>query len=119
MQKIIKGKGQGKTEALIKISNQSKEYIVCSNTDQATQISLRAQELKLPIPFPITYDEFIKKDYHAYNIKGFLIDDIDILIQYISTTKISAVTMNVPDSNISKINWRDRTLTYIKNFFKK
>jgi hypothetical protein len=37
----------------------------------------------LDIPLPITYVEFIEKRYSGRNISGFLIDNLEMFLQYL------------------------------------
>ncbi len=99
MIKIHKTKGEDKTLELIKLSHQTYNYIVCYNKQEAYRIQQEAKELNYSIPFPITYDEFIKKEYHGKNIQGFLIDNADELLQYMSRIEVKAVSLTVDQSD--------------------
>lgn len=94
MKKIILPRGKGKTTELIKISAETGCYIVCRSPSEASRIQLTATQIGLRIPFPITYEEFITGQYFGKGIKGFLIDDLDKLINEISAVvPVYAVTM--------------------------
>jgi hypothetical protein len=93
MEKIILERGKGKTAELIKKSAESGHYIVCSSIDEASRISAQARSMGLDIPLPISYREFIAREYSSTNIKGFLIDNADLLIQVISRVPVTAITM--------------------------
>lgn len=93
MEKIIMNRGYGKTTQLIKKSAKTSNYIVCQNQLEASRIQDEAQKLGLDIPFPITYREFIRHEYRGQNINGFLIDNLEYLLQYLSVVPINAVTM--------------------------
>jgi hypothetical protein len=97
MKIIGKPSGGGKTLELIKMSHLTSNYIVCSSKKEAGMVEDMAKELGYKIPLPITYDEFINKKYYGKNIKGFLIDDADMLLQYISEVKIVAITLDIKD----------------------
>jgi hypothetical protein len=45
------------------------------------------------IPFPVSYGEFIGGKYSSRNIKGFLIDNADLLIEFISRVPVTVITM--------------------------
>ena len=47
----------------------------------------------LKIPLPITYIEFVNKEYHSKGISGFLIDNLERLFEYMSDVPVHAVTM--------------------------
>ena len=94
MKTIIGKPGSGKTAELIKHSIEKGVYIVCSNpylvSKIAEKLGLRDQLL-----FPLSYNEFVNRCYCGQNIKGFAVDDADLLIQYISDSRvpITAITM--------------------------
>lgn len=94
MNKIIDAIGSGKTTQLIKISAETGAYIVCLNMDEAARIQHQSQQMNLKIPFPITFDEFISRKYYGAGIKGFLIDNIEMLLQSMSNVPILAITMS-------------------------
>jgi hypothetical protein len=93
MEKIIMKRGCGKTTQLIKKSAKSGNYIVCHAFDEANRIQYEAKQMGLDIPLPITYAEFIEKRYSSRNISGFLIDNLEMFLQYLSKVPINAVTM--------------------------
>lgn len=93
MEKIILERGQGKTTSLIKRSSETGEYIVCFSLDEASRISAEAQSMGLNIPFPISYGEFVSGNYSSRNIKGFLIDNADLLIEVISRVPVTIITI--------------------------
>lgn len=94
MEKIIKGRGQGKTLDLIKKSSLTGDYIVCSNFNNAAMIQCEAQEHGLNIPFPITYYEFTQKKYYSKGISGFLIDNVEMFLESLTDVPINAITFN-------------------------
>lgn len=93
MKVIYKERGKGKTEELIKQSAKNGGYIVCQSMTLAEGILYRARKLGLKIPTPITYREFLDGRYCGRGIKSFLIDDADMLLQYMTNVKIEAITM--------------------------
>lgn len=78
MRIIRKGRGEGKTTELIKISNKEWKYIVCVDHTRAEYIAYQASQLGLDIPFPITYNELPLN--YTNNIKSVLIDDMEELL---------------------------------------
>lgn len=84
MTTIITERGGGKTTELIKLSSETGAYIVCYNLHEAHEIEMMAHKMDLTIHLPITYDEFLKAKYYSAGIKGFLIDNVDRLLQFIS-----------------------------------
>jgi len=95
MKVISRPRGMGKTTELIKMSAKENQYIVCSTYNDCTRVFRQAQSLGLDIPFPITFDEFIRREYYGKGIKGFLIDNADLLLQHMSSVPIEAVTITV------------------------
>ena len=93
MEIIIQKRSQGKTKRLIDESAKSGCYIVCSNQAECARIARVASDLGLKIPFPISYNEFVRREYHARGIKGFLIDQADHLLQWMSHVPIKAISL--------------------------
>lgn len=74
---MIIGKRQtGKTIKLIKLFVKTGDYIVILDMNTCQQMFELARKMKLTIPYPITFDEFLNKKYYAKGIKGFLIDTL-------------------------------------------
>lgn len=95
MDKIILARRKGKTTELIKRSAATNEYIVCQTMAEAQIICRNARSMNLSIPQPISYSEFIDGRYHGRGIKGFLVDNIEKLLDFISdSVPVSAFTMN-------------------------
>mgnify|MGYP001569983264 CR=1 FL=1 len=92
MEIIYRGCRSGKTTELIKQSIENGYTIVCNSKKEAESIYKQGKILKEAklskyiesqaiIPFPIIYDEFITKKWLGKQIKGFLIDDVDRLLE--------------------------------------
>lgn len=86
-------RGCGKTHQLIRKSAETGNYIVCANISEAHYIQMQSISFNYVIPLPITYDEFINKKYHSKNINGFLIDNVDNLLEYMSNVPINTITI--------------------------
>ena len=100
MKVILKARNAGKTIELIKLSAKNGGYIICRSMEEASGIQKTAIKMGLSIPFPISWDEFIKKRYYAKGIKSFLIDNADDLLQELcKNIKLEAITLNGNDSN--------------------
>lgn len=95
MEKIIMNRGFGKTHQLIVRSAESGDYIVCQSLYEASRIKSIAGEMKCDIPLPITYDDFISGGYYGRNISGFLIDNVDMLLNRMSMVPINAITLTI------------------------
>lgn len=73
----------GKTTMLIKKSAETGDRIICCNEREANMIEFMAQELNLDIPFPISYNKFLKKHYVGNRNSGFLLDNVDRFLEYL------------------------------------
>ena len=100
MEVIMGGRGSGKTKKLIQLSSSSWKYIVCKDEKEIERITDFAREMGLRIPFPITYRDFLEKKYYGRGIKGFLIDNADMLIQNLSpVVPIDVITIREGQKN--------------------
>jgi len=94
MKIIHKKAGKGKTRDAIKLAAKNYSYIVCIDRQNCTEIANFARKLELEIPFPITFNEFINKEYYAPGCKGgFIIDNADMLLERISNVPITCITL--------------------------
>lgn len=103
MKVILRHRNTGRTQELILLCSQAEKrgeasYIVCSTEREAHRIFVEAQDLESPVAFPITYDEFLNRQYAARNIQNFFIDNADQLLQYFTVVTIQAVTMELEKS---------------------
>lgn len=94
MKIIYKPRRTGKTTDLIKLSHESGGYIVCFNQIEAERVFRIAIGMNCNIPFPISFDEFITKQYHGSGIKEFYIDNIDMCIQEVSPVPVQTITIS-------------------------
>jgi hypothetical protein len=71
---------------------------LCHNKQEATEVFKRAIELNLPINTPITYDEFLDRQFYRGKgkcfDKGVLINNIEIFLAHLSHLQVIAFTMN-------------------------
>jgi hypothetical protein len=93
MQKIILSRGKGKTSTLIEMSAKTGYYMIVRTHTEANRVQESAKRLGFDIPLPITYWDFIKKNYYGSGIKGFLLDNLDEFLSYMTDKPILAVTM--------------------------
>jgi hypothetical protein len=78
--KVIIGKrGSGKTDAIIRLAAKEFLYIVCSS-GEVRRIVDRAKSMDLDIPFPLSYSEFMSGQFCGRGIKGFVVDNVDLLV---------------------------------------
>jgi hypothetical protein len=99
----------GKTYDLIEYASTLKGYnlIVCPTQRSVCDVWKIILEKKYNIPQPITYQEFLDKKYNSLHVDSFLIDNIDLFIQSLSRTHISAITLTIP-ANEYKDNLRKK-----------
>lgn len=81
------------TVELIYESAKTGAYIVCPAKKDVERILSAAAKLKLNIPCPLTFYEFLEEKYHGKGIPGFLIDDVDLLLQRLSDVPIDAISI--------------------------
>lgn len=96
MEFIIRPPGTGKTTDLIKRASEENLYIVCRGTSRANDLNRRAVNMGKSIPFPLTFHEFLYREYAGRYINGFLIDDVDKFLNYMTTgANVVAVTASI------------------------
>ena len=93
---IIKPRGGGKTTEAIRLAAEHQYHIVCVR--EARMIYRKAQLLGLDIPFPITFTDFIKGTFVGQDIKGFIIDNLDLLLLQLSRgVLVNTITLSSPE----------------------
>lgn len=80
MKIIARPRQAGKTTDLIKLAAEHFAYIVCVSHEHAYQLATQARAAGLDIPFPLTFDEFIEGRFFGKGVRGFVIDDVDMLL---------------------------------------
>lgn len=93
MKIILSPRQFGKTTRILIKANNYNGYIVCHNHDEIKRISRQAKKMKLKINFPMTFDEFIKKQYYGKGVKKFHIDNAEILLQMLTEVPIETITL--------------------------
>lgn len=93
MKTIVKQRLHGKTTELIRLANLKQLYIICPNKMQVSHVYKQATDMGLSIPFPITWYDFIHKNYYGKNIRGFVIDNLDMCVQQETVVPIEAVSL--------------------------
>lgn len=95
MKIIFKPLRTGKTTELIRLSEEKGFYIVCFNRQEALRVASNAKYHGFKIPFPMTYDDLLEKRYYGKGIKGILIDNADIFLDYIAgDLQLGAITLS-------------------------
>jgi hypothetical protein len=93
MKVIYDSRGSGKTTKAIQRSAETGFYIITLNRKSAENIATLARKMKLTIPFPLTFEEFIEKIYFSSGVKEIIIDDADQLLTTLSRVRIDTITM--------------------------
>lgn len=99
MEIVLSPRRAGKTTQLIKMAAEDHLYLVCCTYGEMRRVWLLMLKMKekgeietLP-PQPLTFDEFLEGKYYPRGIKGFLIDNADLLLQRLSYSRIFAITL--------------------------
>lgn len=105
MEVIYQARQTGRTTKLIEMCAAAEKrrevsYIICSTHQQAHQIAKRAKELDLFIAFPLTTEEFMRKDYYRPNISNFFIDNADYLLQSLTSVHIAAISLERKEEDV-------------------
>ena len=90
MRKIIRGKGLGKTKALIAMSHETGKRILVVNEERKRNVLRMADDVD--IPTPVTLMEFRKLRWFE-GIDGILVDDADDVLEELLECKVDAITM--------------------------
>jgi hypothetical protein len=97
MEVYAKPRQRGKTTDLIRLAADEFLYIVCIDRHEVARVWAEAEKMGADIPQPITWDEFANHHYYGSGIKGFVIDNLDMCIQQMTTVPIRAVSLNLPE----------------------
>ncbi len=100
MEVLYLSRGAGKTTQSIELSAKTNAYIVCIDQHQARYVSEMAVRMGEKIPYPITFNEFIQGKYYAERL---IIDNADMLLQYMSKAPIEMITITEGTKIINNI----------------
>lgn len=92
---IVGSRGSGKSTELLKKSADENVYILTGNRSQAQDLVNKARELGLTIPFPVTWEDYVKGRLQGTYIQkdGVLIDEAShILSRALQGIPVKAVT---------------------------
>lgn len=85
-------RGEGKTTIAIRESARRQAPIVCFGHNEIYSVQQKAEELKVSIPQPISFEEFL--DGHP-RLTEVIIDNLDVCFsRRMPNTKIVMITMN-------------------------
>ncbi len=92
--KIIHGsRRSGKTTKLIQISSEKGFHIVCLCDNELCRVIKMANDMGKKIPKPITFGQFLSDCYLGMDINGFLFDNLDIMLQQMTSIPIHTITL--------------------------
>ena len=95
MKIICKPRGHGKTTELIEHAKTLEGYnlIVVHDRAECFRLWKIIQEKGYKLPMPISFSEFTEQKFCGVNVNAFLIDNADLLIQYLARgVNVEAVT---------------------------
>lgn len=100
--KIVYGNAQcGKTIYLIHESITYNYTIVCHNTGEKHRLIREAELIynRIRLPPPITYHDYIGRNYYGIRTNGFLIDNIDLFLEsFRASAPIKGFTIRTYDN---------------------
>ena len=92
--KLFIGKRRtGKTTKVIKLAAKEFAYIVCIDQREVDRVWEESHKMKLDIPFPITFNDFLHGQYSPHGVKALIIDNADMLLQKMSRSPLLAISM--------------------------
>lgn len=95
----------GKTTELIKRCAENGGYIVCMNKFSRDDIMSMAKEIKVKIPYPLTFSEFLRGRYYPQGVKRVYIDNADMLIKTIAKgVEVDSIVMDNLENYYSEEN---------------
>jgi hypothetical protein len=97
MQIVNKARAMGKTTEAIKKAHETGAYMICLDRQEALRLSKQAEDMNMPIRFPVTWEEFLHsgklKGSHVRNV---VIDNADeIFLRMFSGLKIEMITLDI------------------------
>ncbi|MBP1548706.1 MAG: hypothetical protein J6A05_01775, partial [Oscillospiraceae bacterium] len=94
MKIIYREANSGKTLELIKLSAETRTYIICLNRKRVDEIVRIANKNNIYIPFPLTLEEFLGHRFYGTRIESVLIDNADEIIRALfRPLNVEAITM--------------------------
>jgi len=106
----------GKTMWLIQKCAKHGGYIVCHSLREAQRVHKLAMNFGYNIPFPLTFEQFLSGHYYGQGVEKVYVDNVDMLVNYISTVPVAAITLTSETSD-QQVSWMLRLfckLCYLK-----
>lgn len=96
--RIVSGaRGTGRTTEMIRVAAESFAYIICPDYKQVAYVRDMAREMGVDIPFPLTWNQFVNGKYYGRGIRGFVIDNLDMCIQGMTSVPVLAASVGPVD----------------------
>lgn len=99
MNLTIMPRNTGKTRNLLEKSALTGDTIVCANLKMVEHLKEYALKLQLVIPEPISYSRLIGTGLRGKRFNGFMIDDLDCFLLYITNgmpiTEMTATNIKI------------------------
>lgn len=93
------GRASGKTTAAIKEASKHNLYILVTTRQQAAYVAMRAREMDLKIPYPISIDELEKTNLSKSSIirDGIIVEEAQSILEKLIGTRIRMMTATESD----------------------
>lgn len=101
MEVYARGRQEGKTTDLIRLAARQFLYIVCIDRREAARVAAEARAMNLDIPSPLTWGEFAAGEYYGQGIRGFVIDNLDLCVQQMTTVPVKAVSLTASPATLA------------------
>ena len=103
---IISKRQKGKTkELIIKCYADNYSLIVCPNTYMCRHAFKMAQDMGKPIPMPITFKEFVNRQWCGAHIDKFYFDELQMSLSQ-AAMGVPIDTAVIDTTYIDVIDWR-------------
>jgi len=79
---VVKGHKKGKTTEAISLASKHWLCIVTSSRREQLRVAEKARTMGKDIPHPITWENFIRGGCERFSGGGFIIDDLDFILDY-------------------------------------
>ena len=103
MKVIARPRQGGKTTDLVKLAAEEFLYVVCPDQAQVFYVARMARDMGLDIPVPLTWEDFTEGTYNGRGVRGFVIDNLDMCIQQMTTVPVRAVSLTDADAPIPAV----------------
>lgn len=103
MKLLVQPRRSGKTMELIRACHQNGGYIVCHSHAEARRVHLLAQDVGMPIPFPLIPREWVNGSY-SNHVRCLYFDNLDAIVASLSHAPVEAVTWTAAEDDPSSLS---------------